>query len=90
MIDVMPKGDGTFRVDVSNGSTTSLTSAVPAGYAAELSGGDATDTDLVERSFEFLLEREPASSILRSFELPVIARYFPEYEDTMKSLYGSR
>jgi hypothetical protein len=42
---------------------------------------DATDpTDLVERSFAFLLEREPPSSILRSFDLPVIGRYFPEYE----------
>jgi hypothetical protein len=37
-------------------------------------------TDLVRRSFDFLLEREPKESILRSFELPVIGRYFPEYE----------
>lgn len=36
--------------------------------------------DLVRRSFEFLLEREPAGSILASFELSVIARYFPEYD----------
>jgi hypothetical protein len=35
--------------------------------------------ELVVRSFEFLLEREPASSILKSFELSVIPRYFPEY-----------
>ena len=35
--------------------------------------------DLVIRSFEFLLEREPASAILKSFELSVIPRYFPEY-----------
>jgi hypothetical protein len=35
---------------------------------------------LVDRSFRFLLAREPASSILRSFDLPVIGRYFPEYE----------
>jgi len=35
--------------------------------------------DLVVRSFEFLLEREPASSILKSFELSVIPKYFPEY-----------
>jgi hypothetical protein len=26
------------------------------------------------------LEREPKESILRSFELTVISRYFPEYE----------
>ena len=41
--------------------------------------------DLVTRSFEFLLEREPASSILKSFELSVIPRYFPEYN----SLFGN-
>ena len=36
--------------------------------------------DLVRRSFEFLLEREPATSILGSFQLSVIQRYFPEYD----------
>lgn len=40
----------------------------------------ADPTDLVRRSFEFLLAREPKESILRSFGLSVIARYFPEYE----------
>jgi hypothetical protein len=42
---------------------------------------DAIDpTDLIRRSFEFLLAREPKESILRSFGLSVIVRYFPEYE----------
>lgn len=36
--------------------------------------------DLVRRSFEFLLARESKESILRAFDLPVIGRYFPEYE----------
>ena len=36
--------------------------------------------DLVSRSFDFLLEREPAGSILRRFDLSVIQRYFPEYD----------
>jgi hypothetical protein len=35
---------------------------------------------LVDRSFRFLLGREPATSILRSFDLMDIARYFPDYE----------
>ena len=35
---------------------------------------------LVEASFAFLLEREPRESILREFDLPLISRYFPEYE----------
>jgi hypothetical protein len=34
----------------------------------------------VTESFRFLLEREPKESILGSFDLTVIGRYFPEYE----------
>jgi hypothetical protein len=44
------------------------------------------DDDLervVRASFEFLLEREPASSIMSEFSLDVIGRYFPEYEDEL-------
>lgn len=39
-----------------------------------------TPEALVRRSFEFLLEREPKESVLQSFALPDIGRYFPEYE----------
>jgi len=35
---------------------------------------------LVRRSMDFLLEREPKESILNSFTLTDISRYFPEYE----------
>jgi hypothetical protein len=45
-----------------------------------LSGGKAEPEALVSESFRFLLEREPKESILRSFDLTVISRYFPEYE----------
>lgn len=41
--------------------------------------GASDPADLVRRSFEFLLEREPASSILREFRITEIERYFPEY-----------
>ncbi len=36
--------------------------------------------ELVQESFRFLLEREPNTSILPSFDLPLIGRYFPEYD----------
>jgi len=42
-------------------------------------GPDATVERLLEESFRFLLEREPPSSILSRFDLPVIGKYFPEY-----------
>ena len=56
--------------------------------AAELArwgrGADeAAVEDLVRRSFDFLLEREPPGSILRSFDLSAIQRYFPEYDQQM-------
>jgi hypothetical protein len=34
---------------------------------------------LVSETFIFLLEREPVGSILPSFDLTVVTRYFPEY-----------
>jgi hypothetical protein len=40
--------------------------------------------DLVARSFAFLLRREPASSILRRFDLAVIQGYFPEYDRELR------
>jgi hypothetical protein len=48
-------------------------------------GTDADVGDLVRRSFDFLLEREPPSSILPRFDLSVIQRYFPEYDQQFKS-----
>ncbi|HXM58206.1 MAG TPA: hypothetical protein VOB72_22595 [Candidatus Dormibacteraeota bacterium] len=39
-----------------------------------------TPEQLVARAFDFLLAREPASSILRSFALTDITRYFPEFD----------
>jgi hypothetical protein len=45
-----------------------------------LAGDKASPETLVTESFRFLLERESKESILRSFELTVISRYFPEYE----------
>jgi hypothetical protein len=39
---------------------------------------------LVRETFAFLLEREPRSSILARFDLPVVERYFPEYPAEMR------
>ena len=48
-----------------------LTGLAPAGTTPE---------ELLVASFRFLLEREPRESIMRSFELPVITRFFGDYE----------
>ena len=45
--------------------------------------GTADVERLVDETFRFLLEREPASSILRSFDLTVVAGYFPEFDEEL-------
>jgi hypothetical protein len=59
--------------------STNHTVEVPAGLADSLGWGAAGDAELVRESFAFLLEREPATSILSRFSLDVIGQYFPEY-----------
>jgi hypothetical protein len=49
-----------------------------------LAPGATEPDDLVRRSFEFLLQREPRTSILLEFDLPMIGRYFPEYEGEIR------
>ncbi len=49
-------------------------------------GWGRTPEELVRRSFEFLLQRESKESILREFDLSVIQRYFPDYDQAMTGL----
>ncbi len=48
-------------------------------YWQEITDGNKDAEELVRRSFEFLLEREPKEAILRQFNLREIEKYFPEY-----------
>lgn len=66
------------------GAPTTHEVAVRAADLARLAPGAETPDDLVRRSFLFLLEREPRESILRRFDLPLIGRYFPEYERAIR------
>lgn len=70
------------QVSITEGVRVVSTHFVSVGAAdlARLDPGAASPENLVRRSFAFLLEREPAELILRSFDLTVIGRFFPEYE----------
>ena len=63
-----------------DGQTTEHHVGVRAADLARLEPAAHDPHVLVDRSFRFLLEREPATSILRAFDLMEIARYFPEFE----------
>ncbi|HXE75788.1 MAG TPA: hypothetical protein VNN18_09155 [Candidatus Xenobia bacterium] len=80
-IEVEKLREGEFRVTVAEGgSRTTHQVALTDDYYQKLTDARVTPEELIRGSFEFLLEREPKESILGRFELPVIARYFPEYE----------
>lgn len=83
-IDVQRHDATQFTVTVTARRTTTHAVTVDPAYAEGLTGGRHSAETLVERSFEFLLEREPNTSILARFDLPVIGQYFPEYEREMR------
>jgi hypothetical protein len=77
-VRVRESGDGQVAdVMVQGPPTTSHTVRVSRAERERYGGGDVTD--LIRRSFEFLLAREANTSILREFDLSTIERYFPEY-----------
>ena len=86
-LTVSRQADGTFHVQTPAGTSHDV--SVPAGFAASLGCGQVAREDLVRASFEFLLEHEPASSILRTFSLDVISRYFPGYPADIRARLGS-
>ena len=63
-----------------HGSSREFEVGVTSSELAHFDPGAGRPDDLVRRSFEFLLAREPKESILPSFGLSTIARYFPEFE----------
>jgi hypothetical protein len=52
--------------------------------AHSLGVADLPEEELVRASFAFLLDREPAGSILPRFSLDIISRYFPEYPTELR------
>jgi hypothetical protein len=61
---------------------------VSAGDLFRLAGRETTPDHLVRASFAFLLERESPASILHTFRLTDIGRYFPEYEGEIRRSTG--
>jgi hypothetical protein len=69
-----------FDVEVrETGSRTQHRVTASRATVDRLAGGRSPE-GFIEAAFAFLLEREPKESILRSFDVAVIGRYFPEFE----------
>jgi hypothetical protein len=89
-IDVQcePAGSGAWRCDVGLADAGTIVSRhnvrVSKLDLRRLAPDESEPDELVRRSFRFLLQREPPSMILRSFDLSDIARYFPEFERELR------
>ncbi len=74
------------EVDVDDGQTAGRHVVTVASEDAErlaIAHDQAGVERLVYETFAFLLEREPRSSILGSFDLTVVSRYFPDFDAEM-------
>lgn len=78
-----------LRVEVGAGADTTVHEVTVTSKDVERFAPGSSPEALVEESFRFLLEREPKESILSSFELPVIERYFPEYPEQIGRRMGT-
>lgn len=88
-VAVSALGGRRFRVQVHDGAAeTTHEVTVPARLRGGplLAGADLVR--VVRESFFFLLEREPAPSILSRFSLNDISRYFPEYPGDLTRRLG--
>ena len=89
-VEEIEKGEAAkYRVTVAGGGgRTQHIVSVEGSYRDRLVGKNISAEQLVAKSFEFLLEREPKESILGQFDLRVISRYFPEYEKEIRAVFG--
>lgn len=83
-ISVTRMGENSFRVELKEGVSRTVHDVTAEDADLTRYGANATAERLIEESFRFLLEREPKESILPSFALPVIERYFPEYPNEIR------
>ena len=84
IISIIKQNDDVFTVKVTNDVSTSHRVTVTDQSLADLTNNNATKTQLLEFSFNFLLDREPNTSILSSFDINVISRYFSDYGDEVR------
>jgi hypothetical protein len=71
------RGESVHRVTVSKDTYERLT------------GSKYPPEALLDAAFRFLLDREPKEAILRRFDVTVISRYFPDFEQKLSQYLSS-
>ena len=76
--------DEEFQVTVNAKKSTIHNVTLTDDTYKNLTNQKVSKEQLIEFSFKFLLEREPNTSILSSFELSAISTYFPQFIKIVK------
>ena len=83
-ISIKKRTDDVFQVTVADSMTTTHEVTVNDQSLTDLTNDRVTKEQLLEFSFNFLLDREPNTSILSKFDINVISKYFSDYRDEVK------
>ena len=83
-INIKELSTNTFDVTIYSNTETNHQVTISDDFITEYQIKNLTKKEIIEQSFIFLLEREPNTSILRKFDIEVIANYFPDYKKIFK------
>ena len=82
---VVSMAPGEFGVEVAEGNEiTGHKVRLPRSFLDDLLLTEVDEEVIVRETFGFLLEREPATSILSEFSLVDVSRYFPEFPEELQ------
>jgi hypothetical protein len=82
---VVSMAPGEFGVEVTEGNeVTGHKVRLPPAFLDDLLLAEVEEELIVRETFDFLLEREPATSILAEFSLEDVTRYFPEFPEELQ------
>jgi hypothetical protein len=83
-ISINKLSDDVSEVTVADSITTAHEVTVTDESLTDLADNNVSKTQLLEFSFKFLLQREPNTSTLSSFDINVITKYLPDYRDEVR------
>ena len=89
LISIKAISENEFEVIVKSNTVTTHIVTLSDKVHTNLTNDKVTKEQLLDFSFKFLLDREPNTSILSSFELTIISRYFSDYEKSVKKWCSS-
>ena len=75
-----------FEITVKADQLTKHVVSVTDQMLLNLTNNKISKEELLNFSFNFLLERDPNTSILSKFDIIVISKYFPEYTNKVRDI----